>query len=97
LKKRLALLLTVTIAFAISPAGWTANAHAGWSWNAQIASVDGDVVTLESSKGDTLTLTAIEGADPVAGGDVAVVEKGLVWDAAGGGTVDQPLGWSWND
>jgi hypothetical protein len=97
LKKRLALLLALAVAFAISPAGWTAKAHAGWSWNAQIASVDGGVVTLENGKGDTLTLTAIEGADPVAGADVTVVEKGLVWDADGGGTVDQPLGWSWND
>jgi hypothetical protein len=97
LKKRLALLLGVAFALAISPAAWTTNAHAGWSWNAQIASVSGDVVTLENSKGDTLTVTAIDAADPVAGADVTVVEKGLVWDADGGDTVEQTLGWSWND
>jgi len=98
-KKRLAVLLVVATGLAISPAGWKwgGNAHAGWSWNAEIASVDGDLVTLENHKGDTLTLNAVETADPVEGEDVTVIESGLVWDANDGGTVVQPLGWSWND
>ena len=100
MKKRLTVLLVVATAFAISPAGWKwerAQAHAGWSWNVEIASVDGDLVTLESEKGDTLTLDAVAGADPVVGADVTVAENKLIWDADDGGTVIQPLGWSWND
>ena len=98
MKKRLAVLLVVAAGFAISPAGWKwGNAHAGWSWNADITSVEGNVVTLENKKGDTLTLVAVAAADPLEGEDVTVVESGLVWDADNGGTVEQPLGWSWND
>ena len=99
MKKRLAVLLVVAAGLAISPAGWISgnSAHAGWSWTAEIASVDGDLVTLENKKGATLTLKAVESADPVEGEDVTVVESGLVWDADGGGTVVQPLGWSWTD
>ena len=98
--KRLAVLLMVATGFAISPAGWKwerGQAHAGWSWNADIASVDGNVVTLVNRKGDTLTLEAVASADPVAGEDVTVVDSALIWDADNGGTVTQPLGWSWND
>jgi hypothetical protein len=98
-RKRLAVLLVIAIGLAISPAGWKwdkGKAQAGWSWNAAIASVDGNLVTLENREGDTLTLQAIEGADPVEGDDVTVVEGGLVWAADGGGTATQPLGWTWN-
>jgi hypothetical protein len=97
-KKRLAVLLAIATAFAISPAGWkwSGNAHAGWSWNAEIAAVDGDTVTLVSKRGSALTLTAAEGADPVEGDDVTVAEDTLIWAADDGGTVAQPLGWSWN-
>ena len=101
MKKRLAVLVLLAAAMnlAFTPAGWRwgGNAKAGWSWNADIASVSGDTVTLKSNKGSTLTLSPIEGADPVVGGDVTVVDKALIWDADGGGTVEQPLGWSWND
>jgi hypothetical protein len=48
-------------------------------------------------KGAKLTLQAVESADPVEGDDVTVVESALVWGADGGGTVVQPLGWSWTD
>jgi hypothetical protein len=98
-KKRLAVLLVVAAGLAISPAGWKwgNSAHAGWSWTAEIASVDGDLVTLENRKGGTLTLQAIASADPVEGEDVTVVDSALVWVADGGGTVTQPLGWSWTD
>ena len=100
MKKRLAVLLIVAASLAMSPAGWKwggKSAHAGWSWTAEIASVDGDMVTLENRRGDTLTLQAVASAEPVEGDDVTVVESGLVWDADGGGTVLQPLGWSWTD
>jgi hypothetical protein len=98
-KKRLAVLLVVAAGFAISPAGWKwgGSAHAGWSWTVEIAAVNGDLVTLENRKGDRLTLQAVQSADPVEGEEVTVVESGLVWDADGGGTVLQPLGWSWSD
>jgi hypothetical protein len=99
-KKRLAVLLAIAVVFALSPAGWKwtgkDNANAGWSWNAEIASVDGTTVTLVSKKGDTLTLTPVDTADPVPGGDVTVVQSGLIWSAESGGTVEQPLGWTWN-
>ena len=101
MKKRSFVLLAIAVAFALSPAGWKwggkNDAKAGWSWNADIASVDGSSVTLVSKRGSTLTLTPIDGADPVLGGDVTVVDNGLIWDADGGGTIEQPLGWSWND
>ena len=99
MKERLAVLLVVAAGFAVSPAGWQwekGNAHAGWSWNAEIASVDGDLVTLVSKKGDTLTLEAVEAADPVEGEDVTVAAAALIWKADDGGKVVQPLGWSWN-
>jgi hypothetical protein len=99
-KKRSALLLAVAVALALSPAGWKwggkNDAHAGWSWNADIASVDGDTVTLISRRGNTLTLTPVDAANPVPGDDVTVVQSGLVWSADDGGTVEQPLGWTWN-
>ena len=103
MKKRLAVLvlLLAAVMLAFAPAGWKwgdkNNAKAGWSWNADIASVNTGSVTLVGKHGDTLTLKPIQGADPVVGGDVTVVDKGLIWDANGGGTVEQPLGWSWND
>ena len=102
MRKRLAVLLMLAVAcmLGFSPAGWKwtgkNDAHAGWSWNADIASVDGDTVTLMSRKGNTLTLTPVQGADPVVGDDVTVVQSGLVWTADNGGTVEQPLGWTWN-
>ena len=100
MRKRSALLLAVAV-FALSPAGWKwsgkNDANAGWSWNADIASINGDTVTLKSRKGNTLTLTPVAGADPVVGGDVTVIQQGLIWDADNGGTIEQPLGWSWND
>ena len=101
MKKRSVILLAIALALALSPAGWKwggpNHAKAGWSWNADIASVNGDMVTLKSKSGKTLTLAPIAAADPVVGGDVTVVDAGLIWDADGGGTVEQPLGWSWND
>jgi hypothetical protein len=101
MKKRSALLLALAVLFALAPAGWKwtskGTAHAGWSWNAEIASVNGDTVTLKSRKGNTLTLTPVDAADPVAGEDVTVIQQGLIWNADNGGTVEQPLGWSWND
>jgi hypothetical protein len=100
MRKRTAVLLAVAFAFALSPAGWTwggkNDANAGWSWNADIASVNGNTVTLMSKRGDTLTLTPVTAADPVPGGDVIVVQSGLIWSADNGGTVEQPLGWTWN-
>jgi hypothetical protein len=100
--KRLAVLSMIAAAMllAYAPAGWKwggkNDAHAGWSWNADIAAVNGNTVTLVSRKGNTLTLTPVAGADAVVGGDVTVVQSGLVWSADTGGTVDQPLGWTWN-
>lgn len=100
MKKRLAVLLAVAVVLALSPAGWKwggkNTANAGWSWNADIASVDGNSVTLMSKRGNTLTLTPVESANPVAGDDVTVVQSGLIWSADDGGTVEQPLGWTWN-
>ena len=99
MKKRSAVLLAVAVVLALSPAGWKwggSGAKAGWSWNADIASVGGGSVTLKSDEGNTLTLTPVDAANPVPGGDVTVVESGLIWTADGGGTVEQPLGWTWN-
>jgi hypothetical protein len=104
-KKRVAIMVMVAAAVMLgigfTPAGWKwgqkNDAKAGWSWNADIASVNGDTVTLKSNKGSTLTLSPIQGAAPLVGGDVTVVDEGIIWDATGGGTVEQPLGWSWND
>ena len=101
MKKRSAVLLAVAVVLALSPAGWKwggkNDAHAGWSWNADIASINGDTVTLVSRKGSTLTLTPVNGADPVVGDDVTVIQQALIWSAENGGTIEQPLGWSWND
>ena len=88
MKKRLAVLLAVAVVLALSPAGWKwggkNDAHAGWSWNADIASVNGDTVTLVSRKGNTLTLTPVNGADPIVGDDVTVIQEGLIWSADNG-------------
>jgi hypothetical protein len=103
-KKRLAMLVVLAAAImlglGLTPAGWKwggkNDAKAGWSWNSEIASVNGDTVTLIGKNKNTLTLAPVDGAAPVVGDDVTVVQQGLIWDAENGGTVDQPLGWTWN-
>lgn len=100
MKKRSAVLLVIAVVFALSPAGWKLggknDANAGWSWNPEIASVEGDVVTLVDKRGSSLTLTAIEGSDPIVGDDATIVESAVIWQADDGGTIEQPLGWTWN-
>ena len=103
--KRLAVLSMIAAAMllAYSPAGWKwggkwrmNTAHAGWSWNADIASVDGNTVTLVSNERERTDADA--GQRRRCRGrrrrDGRPVGTGL--ERRQRRERDQPLGWTWN-